>query len=231
MLDHWPRGKIKTIERLQHELNDTKNPVTRSVLRNIIANKMEREIICVDSALVVLSNLVGFSRSVACARVITAELDKVSVTNKIWAQILNNNYAQAGLYWCKVFGTDSEPSHWKSLLTDHKDFKETMLGATGFSGDEFDLYWESMTLLRNKKLAHDDPSHRGFFPDLNPAITILRELHLQIRKKLSEYEAVRGELVIVDILDFDQFIKNVNEDASNTLSVAISSTNKIEAHN
>lgn len=230
-LPPWPTNVIKTTKRLQDELNRTTNPVTKSVLRGIISKKMERELIDIDDAHVLLLNIYSCVRSIACARAIAKHLKGIKKPYNIWAQTLNNSYAQAGIYWCKVFGTDSEPSHWKSVLTNHLGAREETLKITGLSLTEYESYWESMTELRNKKLAHDDLSVKGFLPNLDIAVNICSVLHGQIKQKLHEHSQITKELTIINVLDFGVYEQNVHEDAETVFSVAIPSTKDVQTHN
>jgi hypothetical protein len=192
---------------------------------------MEIELVDIDDVRLLLSNIYSCVRSIACARAIAKNLKGIKKPYNVWAQTLNNSYAQAGIYWCKVFGTDSEPSHWKSVLSNHLGVREETLQMTGLSLAEYDSYWESMTELRNKKLAHDDSSVGGFLPDLDIAVNICSVLHGQIKQKILEHSEITKELTIINVLDFGLYVQNVHEDADAVFSVAIPSTKNTQTHN
>jgi hypothetical protein len=231
LLPSWPSNVIKTTKRLQDELNRATNPVTKSVLRKIISQKMGGELIDLDGVGMLLSNMYSCVRSIACARAISKHLKGIKKPYNIWAQTLNNSYAQAGIYWCKIFGTDSEPSHWKRLLTNHLGAREEILKTTDLSLAEYESYWESMTELRNKKLAHDDTSVTGYLPNFDIAIKICSALHEQIKHKLNEHGQITKELTKIEVLDFGLYVLNVHNDAETVFSVAITSTKDFQTHN
>ena len=44
-----------------------------------------------------------------------------------WILTFNNFFDLAILEWCKIFGVDSEPTHWKTIVDDHEAFRTGLL--------------------------------------------------------------------------------------------------------
>jgi hypothetical protein len=58
------------------------------------------------------------------------------------------------LEWCKVFGTDSEPTHWKTLVSECNSFRNGLLKHIGLDETGWKCYWEQVRDYRNNALAH-----------------------------------------------------------------------------
>lgn len=75
-----------------------------------------------------------------------------------WILIFNNFYDTALLEWCKVFGADNEPTHWKTLVSDHTPFRKGLLNRTGLDESGWQSYWEHVRDYRNKIITHHQKS-------------------------------------------------------------------------
>jgi hypothetical protein len=71
-----------------------------------------------------------------------------------WIIISNNFYDMAILEWCKIFGTDNEPTHWKTLVNDHNSFRNGLLKHIGLDVLGWQSYWEQIRDYRNNALTH-----------------------------------------------------------------------------
>jgi hypothetical protein len=71
-----------------------------------------------------------------------------------WIQISNNFFDVAVLEWCKVFGTDSEPTHCKTIVDNHASFRKGLLNCTGLDESGWSKYWQSVKDYRNNIIAH-----------------------------------------------------------------------------
>ena len=60
----------------------------------------------------------------------------------------------AVLEWCKVFGTDSEPTHWKTIVNDHQSFRNGLLNSIGLDESGWSKFWQSVNSYRNNIIAH-----------------------------------------------------------------------------
>jgi len=108
-------------------------------------------------------------RNAACYEALSQYKDEFE--QNWWILIYNNFFDIAILEWCKVFGTDSEPTHWKNLITDHDVFRQGLLSALGTDQASYNAYWETVTSYRNKLLAHRtrEPSVKNY-PTLDFAL-------------------------------------------------------------
>jgi hypothetical protein len=60
--------------------------------------------------------------------------------------------------WCKLFGSKSEESHWKNLLSDHDHFRAHLLHALSYTPQEYSAYHLELTEFRNKYVSHFEPA-------------------------------------------------------------------------
>ena len=67
-----------------------------------------------------------------------------------WIQIFNNFFDVAILEWCKIFGTDNEPTHWKTIVDDHASFRKGLLNCTGLDESGWSKYWQEVKDYRTK---------------------------------------------------------------------------------
>ena len=71
-----------------------------------------------------------------------------------WILISNNFFDVAILEWCKVFGTNSEPTHWKTIVNNHQLFRNDLLSSIGLDEKEWNNFWQSVNSYRNNIIAH-----------------------------------------------------------------------------
>lgn len=116
-----------------------------------------------------LFRLVYVVRNAACYEALSQYKDEFE--QNWWILIYNNFFDIAILEWCKVFGTDSEPTHWKNLIADHDAFRQGLLSALGTDQASYAAYWETMMSYRNELLAHrfTNPSVKNY-PTLDFAL-------------------------------------------------------------
>ena len=109
--------------------------------------------------------LVRAVRSVALKRAIT-EIEPNSGLN-FWRMIQGDSLDIALLEWCKVFGVDSEHSHWKHFVTNHAEFRTGLFKSAGVDADGWREHWEQVTTYRNELVAHNlDDRASTHFPSL-----------------------------------------------------------------
>ncbi len=75
-------------------------------------------------------------------------------TLNFWRLIYGNLLDVAVLEWCKLFGANSEPTHWKRVVSDHDAFRQALLAALGIDQPTWVAYWEEMKAYRNALVAH-----------------------------------------------------------------------------
>jgi len=79
---------------------------------------------------------------------------KDNFNQNYWILIYNNFFDVAVLEWCKVFGTDSEPTHWKTIVQDHETFRNGLLNSIGLNEQGWNTFWQSVNSYRNNIIAH-----------------------------------------------------------------------------
>jgi hypothetical protein len=91
-----------------------------------------------------------------------------------WCITYGNLLDVSVLEWCKVFGTNAEPTHWRRVIKDknHDAFRKGLLVALGITSAEWIAYWKEMKNYRDKLAAHyiDDGTVHAY-PNLTLAIT------------------------------------------------------------
>jgi len=107
-----------------------------------------------DHLIVHLFRLVHIARSAQMKQALTA-VDPDPLLN-FWRLFHGNQLDIAVLEWCKVFGSDAEPTHWKKLvpIADHDSFRSAMLAELGINNDAWAAYWEEMKAYRDSLVAH-----------------------------------------------------------------------------
>lgn len=87
-----------------------------------------------------------------------------------WFQIFNNFFDVAILEWCKVFGTDSEPTHWKTIVNDHASFRKGLLNCIGLDESRWSKFWQEVKDYRNNNIAHFKKTPGLQYPSLDVII-------------------------------------------------------------
>ncbi len=92
-------------------------------------------------------------------------------TLNFWRLIYGNLLDVAVLEWCKLFGADSELTHWKRVVRDHDGFRRGLLAALGIDQKKWANYWEEMKVYRDALVAHHAGSPNvSRYPDLGLAL-------------------------------------------------------------
>ena len=101
-----------------------------------------------------LFRLVHLARSTAMKRALT-EVDRKPNLN-FWRLIHGNQLDNTVLEWCKVFGSDSEATHWKKIVpaANHDQFRDELFAAVGVTAEEWAAYWNDMKAYRDNLVAH-----------------------------------------------------------------------------
>ncbi|KAB2823089.1 hypothetical protein [Aliivibrio finisterrensis] len=71
-----------------------------------------------------------------------------------YTHISNTLLSDATIQWCKLFGTDSESTHWKKLIINHSGFREYLFETIKQDKNGFREYQLSMLTFRDKWVAH-----------------------------------------------------------------------------
>ena len=94
------------------------------------------------------------------------------------------------LDWCKLFGSDDEehqPTHWKSALNDHDEFRRGLRAAVGLTQGEWNAYWKEMKRYRDNAVAHHSTERRK--------IDVFPKHELALKFAYFYYECVRELLL------------------------------------
>jgi hypothetical protein len=88
-----------------------------------------------------------------------------------WRIIYGNLLDVAVLEWCKVFGSHSEPTHWKNVVTDHNKFRNGLLQSLNIDRTRWESYWDEMKKYRDTWIAHHtEPQASTHYPNLELAL-------------------------------------------------------------
>jgi len=90
-----------------------------------------------------------------------------------WRIIYGNLLDSAVLEWCKIFGTDDEPTHWKSIvpIEEHDSFRQKLLDHLGIENATWREYWNEMKAYRNNHVSHSNAQNRSErYPQLDLAL-------------------------------------------------------------
>jgi hypothetical protein len=102
----------------------------------------------------------------------------------------------AVISWCKLFGANSEQSHWKRLFPDHfhEDLRVAISDSVG-GKDVFYRIWEEISEYRNKYVAHHEFNERHR-PQQHPQLEPLRQsglvLYARVHEALRSHGAEHG---------------------------------------
>ena len=108
-------------------------------------------------------------------------------TQNYWIMIKNNFFDFVILEWCKIFGTDSEPTHWKNIVDDPNSFRANLLIRVHSNETDWKDYWEYMITYRNNLISHHqkDPGVT-IYPDFDKAIEASYYYYDYLIKKLRD---------------------------------------------
>jgi len=119
----------------------------------------------------------------------------------MWA-FTQNCFAEAAiLHWCKVFGSNNEPTHYTKYFKDNcismpdgskltMDLVRSRLySAANMTEDEYNKFWKNLKKGRDQYFVHNEFSipKRGKFPDLD----VLKRVAVEMRNVI--YDVVSHE--------------------------------------
>ena len=133
-----------------------------------------------------------------------------------WPSICDMLYSEAILAWNTLFGTNSQNSHWKKLAekipvpssSKLKQFgKKMIVRHLDITEQEWDKYHASMVDIRNKRLAHFDPSVvRENMPNFTWAMHSACLYRQWLLSLLKEYKKAGYDIKVTDITG-DEMLK------------------------
>lgn len=121
--------------------------------------------------------LYHFTRSLAYYRTIHQDYQRIQRCQGYWCHTMNTNLLRAISDWCVVFGQDGNESHWKNLSVEHKpevteEVKKVIKRSSGFSDQEWRVYWQRMCDFRSGYVAHRNPEFDAPVPHMDKAFDI-----------------------------------------------------------
>jgi hypothetical protein len=108
-----------------------------------------------------------------------------------WIQIYNNFFDVAVLEWCKVFGTDGEPTHWKTIVKDHQAFRNGLLSSIGIDEQGWSNFWQSVNSYRNNDIAHFKRIPGLSYPSLDVIIKSTFYYYEWLQKELGKHGIIQ----------------------------------------
>lgn len=100
-----------------------------------------------------------------------------------WRLIHGSFMDLPALDWCKIFGSDAEPTHWKTVNSDHNEFRKSLLGHLKISEKEWADYWVHMKDFRDKLVAHHSS---------NTSVDKYPEFDIALRSSYFYYDHLRN---------------------------------------
>lgn len=100
-------------------------------------------------------------------------LDSQTIDAYPFRTIANALLGDAAISWCKVFGSNREQTHWKTVIPDEVEFRKELHKHLSISEADFTNYWKEMTNFRNTIIAHFD--YAAFQTGRTPSFEIAKE--------------------------------------------------------
>jgi hypothetical protein len=140
-----------------------------------------------------------------------------------WRLIYGSMLDIAVIEWCKVFGTDDQPTHWKNFISDHAAFRKKLFSFLDITQDQWSQYWQHMTNYRNTHAAHHLGVKEG---DTYPVLDIALKSCLFYYSKLIEKVKALGVNNLPESLE--AYSKQFNKQTFKIAKAALASTNDIK---
>ena len=120
-------------------------------------------------------------------RGISAAYKERQMQNEFWTLTSDAHLLHATINWCMVFGSHSNPTHWKRLSrtkTPIHDqlFRDGLVTALGISGVDWQKYWTSMKDFRDKFAAHRELEFGKPVPNFDMALKVAFYYDQWVRK-------------------------------------------------
>jgi len=140
-----------------------------------------------------------------------------------WRFIYGGMLDIAVIEWCKVFGTDDQPTHWKNYVTDQNAFRKELLSFLAITQDQWSQYWQHMIDYRNSHAAHHLGLKEG---DTYPALDLALKSCFYYYSKLIEEVKALGINNLPESLEV--YSENFYKQALEIAKAALASTNAIK---
>ena len=137
--------------------------------------------------------LVFVVRNVAYHRSLLKQKDNFE--QNYWILIFNNFLEIAVLEWCKVFGSNTDTTHWTKYIDvdDQAGFRSNLWKRLNLTEQEWKDYRQKMKDYRDKVVAHDE---------YNPKITNYPDFSHALESCYFYYEILIKELRLLKCYDY-----------------------------
>jgi hypothetical protein len=99
--------------------------------------------------------LKNFKYHIISYRELLSKIDCLPGEREFWVYTCDAHLQMAAISWCMVFGTDSNPTHWKKLSQGNtSSLKNFVTGKIGISDGEYHTKWKEIIDFRNTYIAH-----------------------------------------------------------------------------
>jgi hypothetical protein len=159
-----------------------------------------------------------FIRSIAYHRNLARARKDSCDNSKFWNSTSTAHLLVATLEWSKVFGSNTEKTHWKNSVTSDQsdEFKTMAIDAAGGEA-EWKQCWEGMNEFRCQYVAHTDTDRVSMtVPSFDTPLEIA-SIYLQWVYDLAREENIYFE----NNHDPKQFYKNVTEESMPVINGAV----------
>lgn len=123
---------------------------------------------------------------------LTKQFERLPEDKEFWVYTCDAHLEMATVYWCMIFGTDSNETHWKKLELDNDQFRRYLLKGLNISYGEWSKYQKNMLSFRNEYVAHRPKVYNKPVPvftlALDATILLERWVREQIKPDILEDE-------------------------------------------
>jgi hypothetical protein len=124
------------------------------------------------------------------SRVVRDSYRESQLQDEFWTLTIDAHLLRATTNWCMVFGSESEPTHWKHLIesseSDAKSFRNGLFSETGLSEAVSQEYWTDMKQFRDKWVVHRElKQFTDPIPDFNIAFSVAYHYDRWVRSIIS----------------------------------------------
>jgi len=126
------------------------------------------------------------------------------------------------LDWCKIFGSNAEPTHWKGIVKDIDQFKKDLLKYLEITQKEWESYWFHIKDYRDKLVAHNE---------VKPSVEKYPSLDIALRSSYFYYdylENLLNEGKVEPIEPLEEYSEQFYKQAQKVAKTAIGSTKDID---
>jgi hypothetical protein len=124
------------------------------------------------------------------SRVVRDSYRESQLQNEFWTLTIDAHLLRATINWCMVFGSESEPTHWKRLTEQSEShaqsFRDGLFRETGLSEAGWQEYWSDMKKFRDKWVVHRElEKFLDPVPEFDTALTVAYHYDRWVRKIIS----------------------------------------------